>query len=108
MGVISNLITDMTINTEKNNETLTLKIEGRLDTTTAPVLEQTIQEEADAVKDLILDMEKLNYISSAGLRVLLATQKKMNKIGTLRLINVCDAVMEVFEMTGFADILVIE
>ena len=98
----------MTINTEKNNETLTLKIEGRFDTTTAPVLEQTIQEEADAVKDLILDMEKLNYISSAGLRVLLATQKKMNKIGTLRLINVCDAVMEVFEMTGFADILVIE
>ena len=98
----------MTINTEKNNETLTLKIEGRLDTTTAPVLEQTIQEEADAVKDLILDMEKLNYISSAGLRVLLATQKKMNKIGTLRLINVCDAVMEVFEMTVFADILVIE
>ena len=98
----------MTINTEKNNETLTLKIEGRLDTTTAPVLEQTIQEEADAVKDLILDMEKLNYISSAGLRVLLATQKKMNKIGTLRLINVCDAVMEVFEITGFADILVIE
>ena len=98
----------MTINTEKNNETLTLKIEGRLDTTTAPVLEQTIQEEADAVKDLILDMEKLNYISSAGLRVLLATQKKMNKIGTLRLINVCDAVMEVFEMTGIADILVIE
>ena len=85
-----------------------MKIEGRLDTTTAPVLEQTIQEEADAVKDLILDMEKLNYISSAGLRVLLATQKKMNKIGTLRLINVCDAVMEVFEMTGFADILVIE
>ena len=98
----------MTINTEKNNETLTLKMEGRLDTKTAPVLEQTIQEEADAVKDLILDMEKLNYISSAGLRVLLATQKKMNKIGTLRLINVCDAVMEVFEMTGFADILVIE
>lgn len=95
----------MTINTEKNNETLTLKIEGRLDTTTAPVLEQTIQEEADAVKDLILDMEKLNYISSAGLRVLLATQKKMNKIGTLRLINVCDAVMEVFEMTGFAGLL---
>ena len=98
----------MTINTEKNNETLTLKIEGRLDTTTAPVLEQTIQEEADAVKDLILDMEKLNYISFVGLCVFLVTQKKMNKIGTLRLINVCDAVMEVFEMTGFADILVIE
>lgn len=98
----------MTINIEKNNETLTLVIEGRLDTTTAPNLEKTINAQTDDIKDLVLDMEKMEYISSAGLRVLLATQKKMNKIGTLKLINVCDAVMEVFEMTGFADILVIE
>lgn len=98
----------MTINIEKNNETLILEIEGRLDTTTAPNLEKTINAQTDDIKDLVLDMEKMEYISSAGLRVLLATQKKMNKIGTLKLINVCDAVMEVFEMTGFADILVIE
>ena len=62
----------------------------------------------DGVKDLVLDMKDVEYISSAGLRVLLAAQKKMSKIGTLKLTDVCDAVMEVFEMTGFADILVIE
>lgn len=98
----------MTIQTEKNQEAVTLTIEGRMDTTTAPILEKTVCELPADTKDLILDMAKLEYISSAGLRVLLGAQKKMNKIGTMKLVGVCDAVMEVLEMTGFADILVIE
>ena len=87
---------------------VTLKIEGRLDTTTAPTLEKTIGEIIDSVTELILDMNQLTYVSSAGLRVLLSTQKQMNKIGTMKLIGVCEEVMEVFEMTGFSDILNIE
>lgn len=98
----------MTINKERNNETLTLIIEGRLDTATAPELEQVVTEETGDVKELILDMNALDYISSAGLRVLLAAQKKMNKQGSMKLKGVCDGVMEIFEMTGFADILDIE
>ena len=98
----------MTINKEKNNGILTLAIEGRLDTVTAPELENVVNEETADVRELILDMKGLEYISSAGLRVLLAAQKKMNKQGVMKLTDVCDAVMEVFEMTGFADILVIE
>ena len=98
----------MTINKERNNETLTLVIEGRLDTVTAPELEKVVNEETADIKELVLDMNALEYISSAGLRVLLAAQKKMNKQGSMKLKDVCDAVMEVFEMTGFADILVIE
>lgn len=98
----------MTIVEERNNNVLTLKIEGRLDTTTAPTLEKTINDILDGVTELILDMNQLTYVSSAGLRVLLSTQKKMNKIGTMKLIGVCEDVMEVFEMTGFVDILNIE
>ena len=98
----------MTINKERNNETLTLVIEGRLDTVTAPELEKVVNEETADIKELVLDMNALEYISSAGLRVLLAAQKKMNKQGVMKLTDVCDAVMEVFEMTGFADILTIE
>ncbi|MDY5770995.1 MAG: STAS domain-containing protein [Anaerovoracaceae bacterium] len=98
----------MTINKEKNNGILTLAIEGRLDTVTAPELEKVVNEETADVRELILDMKGLEYISSAGLRVLLAAQKKMNKQGAMKLTDVCDAVMEVFEMTGFADILTIE
>ena len=98
----------MTIVEERNNSVLTLKIEGRLDTTTAPTLEKTINDILDGVTELILDMNQLTYVSSAGLRVLLSTQKKMNKIGTMKLIGVCEDVMEVFEMTGFVDILNIE
>ena len=98
----------MTINKEKNNGIFTLKIEGRLDTVTAPELEKVVNEETADVRELILDMKGLEYISSAGLRVLLAAQKKMNKQGVMKLTDVCDAVMEVFEMTGFADILTIE
>ena len=98
----------MTINKEKNNGILTLAIEGRLDTVTAPELEKVVNEETADVRELILDMKGLEYISSAGLRVLLAAQKRMNKQGAMKLTDVCDAVMEVFEMTGFADILTIE
>ena len=98
----------MQINQNQAAEKLTLTIVGRIDTTTAPSLEAVINSMDDGVKDLVLDMKDVEYISSAGLRVLLAAQKKMSKIGTLKLTEVCDAVMEVFEMTGFADILVIE
>jgi anti-sigma B factor antagonist len=98
----------MTIVEERNNNVLTLKIEGRLDTNTAPTLEITINENLDGVTELILDMNQLTYVSSAGLRVLLSSQKKMNKIGTMKLIGVCEEVMEVFEMTGFVDVLNIE
>lgn len=98
----------MTVNMEKNNEMVTLHIEGRIDTTTAPALEQEINALPAEMKDLVLDMAKVAYISSAGLRVLLAAQKKMNKIGTMKLTGVCEAIMEVFEITGFADILTIE
>ena len=98
----------MTITEERNNNSVTLKIEGRLDTTTAPTLEKTIDEFIDDVTELVLDMNHLTYVSSAGLRVLLSTQKKMNKIGMMKLIGVCEEVMEVFEMTGFVDILNIE
>lgn len=98
----------MTIKTEKNNETITLKLEGRLDTVTAPELEKAISGLPKETKDLVLDMNGLEYVSSAGLRVLLGAQKKMNAVGTMKLVGVCDAIMEVFEMTGFADILVIE
>ena len=98
----------MTITEERNNNLVTLKIEGRLDTTTAPTLEKIIGEIIDSVTELILDMNQLTYVSSAGLRVLLSTQKQMNKIGTMKLIGVCEEVMEVFEMTGFSDILNIE
>ena len=98
----------MTINAEKNNNHVTLKIEGRLDTTTAPSLERVINELPADVTELVLDMSNLPYVSSAGLRVLLSAQKKMNKIGSMKLTGVCEEVMEVFEMTGFSDILDIE
>ena len=98
----------MDINLLKENEVLKVSIKGRLDTNTSPQLEKVVDDIDDSTKDLIIDMEGLEYVSSAGLRVLLAAQKKMNKIGTMKVINVCDTIMEVFEITGFADILVIE
>ena len=97
----------MTIEIKKNATETIIEIVGRLDTITAPTLDKTIQEDIGDAKDLILDMKGLEYISSAGLRVLLSAQKKMQKIGSMKVINVCSEVMEVFEMTGFADILVI-
>ena len=98
----------MTIEIKRNADEAIIKIVGRLDTTTAPALDKTINEDVADVKNLVLDLKELEYISSAGLRVLLGAQKKMQKIGSMKVTNVREEVMEVFEMTGFADILVIE
>ena len=98
----------MNINIEKENGATIIKIEGRLDTTTAPELEKAINGEGDALKNLVLDFKGIDYISSAGLRVILTAQKKMNVQGHMELINVSEAVMDIFEMTGFADILEIK
>ncbi|MBR5500911.1 MAG: STAS domain-containing protein [Clostridia bacterium] len=98
----------MTIEIKKNQEETIIEIAGRLDTITAPALDKTIQENVGDTKNLVLDVKGMEYISSAGLRVLLTAQKKMQNVGSMKVINVCEAVMEVFEMTGFADILVIE
>ncbi len=98
----------MTIIPEQKNKTMTLHIAGRLDTTTAPELEKVIGALPAEVTDLILDLKEVAYVSSAGLRVLLGAQKKMNRCGSMKLTGVCEEVMEVFEMTGFSDIMVIE
>ena len=98
----------MTIEIKKNDQETIIEIVGRLDTITAPALDKTINEDIGDTKNLVLDLKGTEYISSAGLRVLLAAQKKMQKIGSMKVTGVCEDVMEVFEMTGFADILVIE
>ena len=98
----------MTMQLTKNETALTVALEGRLDTMTAPELEEMLKDALVGVDALTFDFEKLDYISSAGLRVLLSAQKKMQKIGSMKVVGVCAEVMEVFEMTGFADILVIE
>ena len=98
----------MTIEIKKNNQETVIEIVGRLDTITAPALDKTINEDLEGTENLALDLKGMEYISSAGLRVLLSAQKKMQQIGSMKVKNVCEAVMEVFEMTGFADILVIE
>ena len=98
----------MTIEIKKNATETIIEIVGRLDTITAPALDKTINEDIAGTENLVLDVKGMEYISSAGLRVLLAAQKKMQKIGSMKVTGVCEDVMEVFEMTGFADILVIE
>lgn len=98
----------MEIIKEKNEENLVVKLVGRLDTNTAPELTESLKEDLDNVKALVFDMSDLIYVSSAGLRVILSTQKIMNKQGSMKLINVQDIVMEIFEATGFVDILTIE
>ncbi len=98
----------MIINKKKNGTELTMSIEGRLDTSTAPELETAVKSEIEGVTSLIFDVEKLAYISSAGLRVLLSSQKIMSKQGEMKVINVSDTIMEIFDITGFTDILTIE
>ena len=98
----------MTIYQEKSGSALTVTLDGRLDTSTAPALEKTLKESLDRVSELTLDLTGLEYISSAGLRVLLAAQKIMNRQGKMKLIHVNEIIMEIFEVTGFSDILTIE
>ena len=98
------------LNIEKklDGKTLTVALEGRLDTTTAPQLEAELKAALDGADSPILDFEKLEYISSAGLRVLLSAQKIMSKKGGMKICHVSDVIMEIFEVTGFIDILNIE
>lgn len=98
----------MTIDIKRNKKEVTIVVAGRLDTNTAPALDKVVNEDASDAEGIIMDMSELEYISSAGLRVLLTAHKKMLKAGFLRLINVQEGVMEVLKMTGFARIMDIE
>jgi anti-sigma B factor antagonist len=98
----------MIIEIKRDFEEIIIEVSGRLDTTTAPTLDKTINDNITGVRNLVLNFKGLKYISSAGLRVLLSAQKKMQKIGLMKITNVCEEIMSVFEMTGFADILTIE
>lgn len=98
----------MTIKKEREGNKLMVAVEGRLDTVTSPELDQLLKESLEGIEALELDLTELQYISSAGLRVLLSAQKTMNKQGTMVLTGVGETVMEVFEVTGFADILTIK
>ena len=95
----------MTIDTTVAGTELNIALEGRLDTNTAPELEAELKKSVAGITSLVIDIEKLEYISSAGLRVILKAQKIMNKQGTMKLTGVNDTVMEVFDITGFSDIL---
>ena len=98
----------MTIEKNLNGTELTVTVTGRLDTTTAPQLEAEFKQNINGVEKLVLDFAALEYLSSAGLRVLLAVQKVMNKQGEMIIKNVNDTINEIFEVTGFIDILTIE
>ena len=98
----------MTIDKQINGSELTLSLTGRLDTTTAPELEAVIKENIGGVTNLVMDFAGLEYLSSAGLRVILSAQKTMNKQGEMVIRNVTETINEVFEITGFIDILTIE
>jgi anti-sigma B factor antagonist len=98
----------MEVKVENKGNEVAMKVEGRLDTMSAPQLEEKITALGEEVADLVLDLAGLDYISSAGLRVLLGAQKKMNKQGAMKVTNVKSEVMEIFEMTGFSEILTIE
>lgn len=98
----------MNIIKDQTDKSLSIALEGRLDTTTAPQLEAELKQSIGDNTELNLDFAKLEYLSSAGLRVLLAAQKVMNKQGKMVIRNVNDVILEVFEVTGFSDILTIE
>ena len=98
----------MTIEKKINGEALTFIVSGRLDTQTAPELEKELDAALPGLKDLTFDMTGLEYVSSAGLRVILKAQKAMNTQGSMKLTGVNDSIMEVFDITGFLDILTIE
>ena len=98
----------MTIHQTKEGNALALALEGRLDTMTAPQLEAALKEALPGVEQLTFDLEKLEYISSAGLRVLLSAQKTMNRQGIMKVKNANEMILEIFEVTGFADILILE
>ena len=98
----------MKIDQIKNGNELKLALDGRLDTMTAPLLEAELQKALPGIESLIFDFEKLDYISSAGLRVLLSSQKIMSKQGSMKVINVSDIIMEILDVTGFTDILTVE
>ena len=98
----------MNITKTMNGSELSVALEGRLDTNTAPELDKVFKESLEGITSLVIDMEKLDYISSAGLRTLLFAQKTMNKQGTMKIRNVNELIMEVFNITGFVDILTIE
>lgn len=91
-----------------NGNQLCISLEGRLDTTTAPELEKVLSGSLEGVTELTFDMSALDYLSSAGLRILLGAQKRMNKQGSMKVVKVNETIMEIFEVTGFADILTIE
>ena len=98
----------LNINKKMEGDTLHVALEGRLDTTTSPQLEGELKSALEDAAALVLDFEKLEYISSAGLRVLLSAQKIMNTKGGMKVTHVNDVIMEIFEVTGFTDILTIE
>lgn len=98
----------LNIQKEINGKDAVVKLEGRLDTTTAPQLENELKSFMESITSLVFDFESLEYISSAGLRVLLTAQKFMSKQGSMKLIHVRDDVNEIFDVTGFSDILTIE
>ena len=98
----------LTINKTIENGKALFALEGRLDTTTAPELEQELKGSLDGITSLTLDMKDLSYISSAGLRILLSAQKIMNKQGSMKVVNVNDTIIAIFDVTGFSDILTIE
>ncbi|MBO4837795.1 MAG: STAS domain-containing protein [Lachnospiraceae bacterium] len=97
----------MNIQTKKEDKSLTVILEGRLDTSTAPQLEECLNSSLEGIEDLSLDLSALDYISSAGLRVLLSAQKRMTKQGRMQITGANETVMEIFEITGFSDILTI-
>ena len=98
----------MTIDKKLNGTSMEIAIEGRLDTMTSPQLEEELKTSLEGITDLTFDFDQLEYISSAGLRVLLSAQETMNKQGSMKIVHVSEPVMDVFDVTGFVDILTIE